>query len=138
MKSPLFFTAVILPALVTSSFAQEATGAQSATASSVFSSPGSTATSSLDLEDEWVECFKDCFRKYGKLDSCPYADTSFDACWCTDDDWTEREEDCVWDVCSPAAKNGTCNIRLGPDSRTSTIILEKQLMSPFRIPHYST
>jgi hypothetical protein len=106
MKSSTFFAPVLLPALFATSFAQEATSARQGTA--VASSARSTATSSLDLEDERATCFKDCYRKHGALASCPYAATSFDACWCIDDDWTEREEDCVWEICGVDAYNGMC------------------------------
>ncbi|KAM0429247.1 hypothetical protein ACHAPT_006461 [Fusarium lateritium] len=60
---------------------------------------------SPQLENERAECFQDCYRKYGSFPSCPLGKDKFLECWCGEDDWKEKEEDCVWDVCGVDAYN---------------------------------
>jgi len=70
------------------------------------SSEEPSGTAALEIEEQRAECFKMCYREYGNTASCPFVgEEYFMACWCTVDDWTSREEDCVWDECSPDAYN---------------------------------
>lgn len=67
-----------------------------------------TGTAALELEEQRAECFKDCYREYGDTATCDFGqgEDQFMACWCTVDDWTSREEDCVRSVCGNDAYNG--------------------------------
>lgn len=79
--------------------------AQSSTEDDPKESSTPTGQAALDQEDERTECFLECFRRYGKFNICPYGENQLVACWCMVDDWTEREQDCIWDICSPDAYN---------------------------------
>lgn len=98
MKTTTAISSILWAALATPSLAQ--TWTEEASESST-----PTGQAALDQEDERTECFLECFRKYGKFNLCPYGEDQLVACWCVVDDWTEREQDCIWDICSPDAYN---------------------------------
>jgi hypothetical protein len=105
MKSVTSVSLLLLLGLA-SSLAQDSTKASPDTAS-LTSASGAARTSviSSELEKDRAECFQDCYRKYGSFPNCPLGKDKFFECWCDEDDWVEREEDCVWDVCGVDAYN---------------------------------
>ncbi|KAI8689588.1 hypothetical protein LRP88_14121 [Fusarium phalaenopsidis] len=106
MKSITSVSLLLLSGLA-SSLAQDSTKASPDTASLTSTSDAaSTSGISREVEKERAECFQDCYRKYGSFLNCPLGKDKFFECWCNEDDWVEREEDCVWDVCGVDAYNG--------------------------------
>ncbi|KAL6913580.1 hypothetical protein FSHL1_011255 [Fusarium sambucinum] len=66
--------------------------------------PTASGAAAFDLEEKRAECFQACYKTYGNFKSCNKG--SVGQCWCNEsDDWVEREEDCVWDICGPSAYN---------------------------------
>ncbi|RSL49421.1 hypothetical protein CEP54_012445 [Fusarium duplospermum] len=104
MKSVASASLLLLSGLA-SSFAQDAASLTSA------SSTASTTGISPELEKDRAECFQDCYRNYGSFPSCPLGKDKFFECWCAEDDWVEKEEDCVWDVCGVDAYNSYGDIQ---------------------------
>ncbi|KAF9765092.1 hypothetical protein IL306_002680 [Fusarium sp. DS 682] len=67
--------------------------------------PTASGAEAFDLGEKRAECFQACYKTYGNYKSCTRG--SIVQCWCNEsDDWVEREEDCVWDICGPSAYNG--------------------------------
>ncbi|RSL74390.1 hypothetical protein CEP53_000284 [Fusarium sp. AF-6] len=99
-------TSLLLLSGLASSFAQDTTRA-SPDAASLTSASGATSTTKIssELEKNWAECFQNCYRKYGSFPSCSLGKDKFFECWCGEDDWVEKEEYCVWDVCGVDAYN---------------------------------
>ncbi|KAF4495398.1 hypothetical protein FAGAP_8464 [Fusarium agapanthi] len=66
--------------------------------------PTASGAEAFDLEEKRAECFQACYKTYGNYKSCTRGGVA--QCWCNEsDDWVEREEDCVWDICGPSAYN---------------------------------
>ncbi|RSL82860.1 hypothetical protein CEP51_004878 [Fusarium floridanum] len=105
MKS-IASTFLLLLSGFASSSAQDTTKVSS-DAASLASTSGAATTNELgpEIEKDRAECFQDCYRKYGSFTSCSLGKDKFFECWCGEDDWVEREEDCVWDVCGVDAYN---------------------------------
>ncbi|RSL87383.1 hypothetical protein CEP52_015531 [Fusarium oligoseptatum] len=105
MKS-ITLTSLLLLFGLASSSAQDTTKVSS-DAASLTSASGAAATAgtSPELEKDRAECFQNCYRKYGSFPSCPLGKDKFFECWCGEDDWVEKEEDCVWNVCGVDAYN---------------------------------
>lgn len=110
MKSVPSVSLFLLSGLA-SSLAQDATKASPDTAT-LTSASGAAHTSGIspEIEKDRAECFQDCYRKYGSFPNCPLGKDKFFECWCGENDWVEREEDCVWDVCGVDAYNSMWRI----------------------------
>ncbi|UPK91904.1 hypothetical protein LCI18_002839 [Fusarium solani-melongenae] len=111
MKSVASLSLLLLSGLAPS-LAHDSTNASPDTAS-LTSASGTASTSGIshEVEKERAECFQDCYRKYGSFPNCPLGKGKFFECWCDEDDWVEREEDCVWDVCGVDAYNSYGDIQ---------------------------
>ncbi|RSM07192.1 hypothetical protein CDV31_008745 [Fusarium ambrosium] len=105
MKS-IASTFLLLLSGFASSSAQDTTKVSS-DAASLTSTSGAATTNEFgpEIEKDRAECFQDCYRKYGSFTSCSLGKDKFFECWCGEDDWVEREEDCVWHVCGVDAYN---------------------------------
>ncbi|WAO84940.1 CFEM domain-containing protein [Fusarium falciforme] len=111
MKSVTSVSLLLLSGLA-SSLAQDSTKASPDTASlTLASGTASTSGTSHEVEKEHARCFQDCYRKYGSFPNCSLGKDKFFECWCDEDDWVEREEDCVWDVCGVDAYNSYGDIQ---------------------------
>ncbi|RTE83881.1 hypothetical protein BHE90_001508 [Fusarium euwallaceae] len=131
MKS-IASTSLLLLSGLASSFAQDTTRA-SPDAASLTSASGAAATTgtSPELEKDRAECFQACYRKYGSFPNCALGKDKFFECWCSEDDWVEKEEDCVWDVCGVDAYNSygdvqrslcaTVETASGKETKTKTL-----------------
>lgn len=106
IMKPITSTSLLFLSGLVSSLAQDTTQ-PSPDGASLTSASGAAATSSIspEIEKNRVECFQDCYRKYGSFPNCPLGKDKFFECWCGENDWVEREEDCVWDVCGVDAYN---------------------------------
>lgn len=103
---PVTSVSLLLLSGLASSLAQDSTEASPDTASLTSASgTASTSGTSHEVEKGRAECFQDCYRKYGSFPNCALGKDKFFECWCDEDDWVEREEDCVWDVCGVDAYN---------------------------------
>ncbi|KAI9149352.1 hypothetical protein HJFPF1_11404 [Paramyrothecium foliicola] len=100
LLSVAFVLVVTVPAV-----AQEATTTSIDAPSRTSAIVAATTSSRLDVEDERARCFHQCYRQYGDYSNCPLPEDQFLGCWCSTEDWTEREEDCVWDECGVDAHN---------------------------------
>jgi hypothetical protein len=98
---PHLFTLPLLSALVSISAAANTESGYLAT---VTLAPTASGAETFDLEEKRAECFQACYKTYGNYNSCTREGVA--QCWCNEsDDWVEREEDCVWDICGPSAYN---------------------------------
>ncbi|KAF5665630.1 hypothetical protein FDENT_12539 [Fusarium denticulatum] len=98
---PHFLTLPLLSGLVSISTAANTESDYLAT---VTLAPTASGAEAFDLEEKRAECFQACYETYGNYKSCTRGGVF--ECWCNDsDDWVEREEDCVWDICGPSAYN---------------------------------
>ncbi|KAL2691377.1 hypothetical protein Neosp_001762 [[Neocosmospora] mangrovei] len=103
---PITSTSLLFLSGLASSLAQDTTQ-PSPDGASLTSASSAAATSGIspEIEKSRAECFQDCYRKYGSFPNCSLGKDKFFECWCGENDWVEREEDCVWDVCGVDAYN---------------------------------
>lgn len=98
----LFYTpSALLLATNTIAYAQDITSTVSSASVTKTATPSIT-TSVPESDEDRLICYKQCFEAYGSKDGCG---PGFTDCWCTND-WTEGEEDCIWDACGVDAHNG--------------------------------
>ncbi|EEU40658.1 uncharacterized protein NECHADRAFT_76022 [Fusarium vanettenii 77-13-4] len=109
---PITSTSLLFLLGLASSLAQDTTQPSPDTVS-LTSASGAASTTGIspEIEKNRAECFQDCYRKYGSFPSCSLGKDKFFECWCGEDDWVEREEDCVWDVCGVDAYNSYGDIQ---------------------------
>lgn len=50
---------------------------------------------SPELEEKRAECLRICHRNLGRFSGCPLGKEKCFECWSGQDDWGEREENCV-------------------------------------------
>ncbi|EMT60844.1 hypothetical protein FOC4_g10012129 [Fusarium odoratissimum] len=97
---PHLFTLPLLSGLVSIS----AANTESGYLATVTLAPTASGVEAFDLGEKRAECFQACYKTYGNYNSCTREGVA--QCWCNEsDDWVEREEDCVWDICGPSAYN---------------------------------
>ncbi|KAG7415911.1 hypothetical protein Forpe1208_v006774 [Fusarium oxysporum f. sp. rapae] len=95
---------LILPLLSGLVSISAAVNTESGYLATVTLAPTASGAEAFDLEEKRAECFQACYKTYGNYKSCSRGGVV--QCWCNEsDDWVEREEDCVWDICGPSAYN---------------------------------